>query len=107
MRAGCIGCPSDALGRPRRSIERRPRHAVRQFPRQRRAAIAHRCVDLSFSSYGAASDFFKLDPLHFRPEAGAQMLNAEVIPVALRIVSSGTALQSSKVTAAPLGDARN
>ncbi len=43
-------------------------------------------VDLSFSTYGAADSFFKCDPAHFKPEVGVRMLNAEVIPVALRAV---------------------
>lgn len=43
-------------------------------------------VDLSFSTYGAAGNFFKCDPAHFKPEVGVRMLNAEVIPVALRAV---------------------
>jgi hypothetical protein len=43
-------------------------------------------VDLSLSPYGAADNFFKADPLHFKPEVGVQMLNAEVIPVAQKAV---------------------
>jgi hypothetical protein len=43
-------------------------------------------LDLSFSSYGAAGNSFKCDPAHFKPEVGVCMLNAEVIPVALRVV---------------------
>ncbi len=45
-------------------------------------------VDLSTSSYGSARNFYGADPAHFRPEAGAQMLNAEVIPVAQRLLSN-------------------
>ena len=47
-------------------------------------------VDLSFSSYGAADNFFKCDPAHFKPETGVQLLNAEVIPVALRAFQEKT-----------------
>jgi hypothetical protein len=41
-------------------------------------------VDLSVSSYCAEENFFKDDPVHFKPEAGVRLLNAEVIPVAER-----------------------
>jgi hypothetical protein len=41
-------------------------------------------VDLSLSKYCAAENFFKADPVHFKPEVGVRMLNEEVIPVALR-----------------------
>ena len=43
-------------------------------------------VDLSMSPYGAADNFFKADPVHFKPDVGVQMLNAEVIPVAVKTV---------------------
>jgi len=41
-------------------------------------------VDLSVSPYCAEENFFKDDPVHFKPEVGVRMLNAEVIPVAER-----------------------
>jgi hypothetical protein len=41
-------------------------------------------VDLSVSSYCAEENFFKDDPVHFKPEIGVRMLNTEVIPVAER-----------------------
>ncbi len=47
-------------------------------------------VDLSYSSYGAADNFFKCDPAHFKPEAGVRLLNAEVIPVALHVFQERT-----------------
>jgi hypothetical protein len=43
-------------------------------------------VDLSFSPYCAADNFFKCDPVHFKPDVGARMLNAEVIPLALKVL---------------------
>jgi hypothetical protein len=43
-------------------------------------------VDLSFSPYCAADNFFKCDPAHFKPDVGARMLNAEVIPLAQKVV---------------------
>lgn len=47
-------------------------------------------VDLSYSSYGAAQNFYNSDPIHFRSETAVRMLNDEVIPVALRILQQGT-----------------
>jgi hypothetical protein len=41
-------------------------------------------VDLSVSPYCAEQNFFKDDPVHFKPETGVRMLNTEVIPVAER-----------------------
>jgi hypothetical protein len=41
-------------------------------------------VDLSTSPYCAEENFFKDDPVHFKPEVGVRLLNAEVIPVAER-----------------------
>ena len=41
-------------------------------------------VDLSVSPYCAEENFFKDDPVHFKPETGVRMLNTEVIPVAER-----------------------
>jgi hypothetical protein len=41
-------------------------------------------VDLSFSPYSAATNFFKSDPVHFKPDVGVRMLNTEVIPVAIK-----------------------
>ena len=41
-------------------------------------------VDLSVSPYCAEGNFFKDDPVHFKPAVGVRMLNAEVIPVAER-----------------------
>jgi len=58
--------------------------------RRRLDAIFPTVVDLSFSSYGAAENFFKCDPAHFKPDAGVRLLNAEVIPVALRALQAKT-----------------
>jgi hypothetical protein len=41
-------------------------------------------VDLSVSPYCAKDNFFKADPVHFKPQAGVRMLNTEVIPLAER-----------------------
>jgi hypothetical protein len=58
------------------------RAAYQAWTRQLRSIFPH-VVDLSFSSYGAAENFFKADPVHFKPDVAVQMFNAEVIPVAL------------------------
>ncbi len=52
--------------------------------RSRLQAIFPLVVDLSVSPYCAEENFFKSDPMHFKPEAGVRMLNTEVIPVAQR-----------------------
>jgi hypothetical protein len=55
--------------------------------RARLKAIFPLVVDLSVSpTYCAEANFFKDDPVHFKPEVGVRMLNAEVIPVAERAV---------------------
>jgi hypothetical protein len=43
-------------------------------------------VDLSFGPDCAAENFFKSDVVHFKPEVGARLFNAKVIPVALEAV---------------------
>ena len=72
-----------------------PNLAAYQAWRRELGAIFPNVVDLSFSSYGATDNYFKTDPVHFRPEAGARMLNTEVIPVALQLLHTATARQSS------------
>lgn len=55
-----------------------------QVWRNRLQEIFPLVVDLSVSHYCAEENFFKDDPLHFKPEVGVRMLNTEVIPVAER-----------------------
>lgn len=43
-------------------------------------------IDLSFGPYDAATNFYRTDPLHFKPEVGVRFLNAEVMPVARRLL---------------------
>jgi hypothetical protein len=69
-----------------RYIETSPVQARLQAWRRELDAIFPLVVDVSLGSYGAAENFFKADPLHFKPEAGVRMLNAEVIPVAVQAV---------------------
>jgi hypothetical protein len=52
--------------------------------RSRLRAIFPLVVDLSVSSYCAEENYFKDDPVHFKPDVGVRMLNAEVIPIAER-----------------------
>jgi hypothetical protein len=59
------------------------RAAYQAWTRQLSSIFPH-VVDLSFSPYGAAENFFKADPVHFKPEVGVQMFNGKVIPVALQ-----------------------
>lgn len=59
--------------------------------RQELSTVFSNVVDLSRSPYGAGTNYFKRDPAHFKPEAGVRMINAEVIPVALRLVKTNDA----------------
>lgn len=43
-------------------------------------------IDLSFSSYNAATNFYRSDPVHFRAEVGVRLMNQEVLPLAARIL---------------------
>jgi hypothetical protein len=43
-------------------------------------------VDLSFSSYDAATNFYRSDPIHFKSEVGVQFMNREVLPFATRLL---------------------
>jgi hypothetical protein len=50
------------------------------------ATIFPHVIDLSFSSYDAATNFYRADPIHFKPEVGVRIMNAEVLPYATRIL---------------------
>ena len=67
-----------------------PARAGLQAWRRQLDTLFPNVVDLSFSPYGAADNFFKCDPAHFKPDAGVRLLNAEVIPVALRSLQEKT-----------------
>lgn len=43
-------------------------------------------IDLSFSSYNTATNFYRSDPLHFKPDVGIRFMNTEVLPVANQIL---------------------
>jgi hypothetical protein len=43
-------------------------------------------IDLSFSSYDAATNFYRADPIHFKPDVGVRLMNAEVLPFATRML---------------------
>ena len=71
-------------------VQASPARAGLQTWRRQLETLFPNVVDLSFSTYGAADNFFKCDPAHFKPEVGVRMLNAEVIPVALRALQAKT-----------------
>ena len=43
-------------------------------------AIFPRVLDYSIGPYSRAQNFFKADPVHFKPEVGGALINAEVMP---------------------------
>jgi len=49
-------------------------------------AIFPQVIDLSFSAYDAATNFYRCDPIHFKPAVGVELLNKEVLPAATRIL---------------------
>ncbi|HEX9048489.1 MAG TPA: hypothetical protein VF988_15785 [Verrucomicrobiae bacterium] len=58
---------------------------VAAWKRQVRTIFPH-VIDLSFSSYNAATNFYRTDPLHFKPEIGVRFMNAEVLPFAAEVL---------------------
>lgn len=44
-------------------------------------------VDLSFSAYGAATNYFPSDPIHFKTEIAVRLMNQEVLPFATRLLN--------------------
>ena len=67
-----------------RSLESGPVAAqVMAWKRQLGVIFPH-VIDLSFSSYDAATNFYRADPIHFKPEVGVSLMNAEVLPFAIR-----------------------
>jgi hypothetical protein len=46
--------------------------------------IFSQVIDLSFSPYNAATNFYRADPVHFRAEVGVDFMNTEVLPFASR-----------------------
>jgi hypothetical protein len=69
-----------------------PAEAYQQWRRDLDSIFPH-VVDLSHSRYGAEENFFKRDPVHFKPLPGVEMINNEVIPLALRL--TGASAQST------------
>ncbi|HKW30086.1 MAG TPA: hypothetical protein VJT54_12175 [Verrucomicrobiae bacterium] len=47
-------------------------------------------IDLSFSSYDAATNFYRADPIHFKPDVGVRFMNADVLPFAVRTLRETT-----------------
>jgi hypothetical protein len=54
---------------------------VAAWKRQLRAIFPH-VIDLSFGPYGAATNFYRSDPVHFKPDVGIRLMNQEVLPFA-------------------------
>lgn len=53
-------------------------------------------VDLAVSTYSSRTNFYPADPLHFKPATGIQILNADVIPLALEMLREpGTPTRAS------------
>jgi hypothetical protein len=44
-------------------------------------------LDLSFSSYGAATNFYPCDPIHFKTDVDVSLMNHEVLPFATRLLN--------------------
>lgn len=53
-------------------------------------------IDLSFSSYDAATNFYRADPIHFKPDVGVRFMNSDVLPFATQILR-----ETPPTTAAP------
>ena len=56
---------------------------VGAWKRQLNAIFPH-IIDLSFSSYDAATNFYRADPMHFKPDLGVRFMNTDVLPFATR-----------------------
>jgi len=52
------------------------------------ASIFPSIVDLSFSPYNAATNFYTTDPIHFKPEVGVGFLNEKVLPYAAGLLTN-------------------
>jgi hypothetical protein len=48
-------------------------------------AIFPNVVNLASSHYGAAENFYAMDPVHYKPEVGVRFMNEEVMPVAMKV----------------------
>jgi hypothetical protein len=49
-------------------------------------AIFPNVVDLSSSPYGAAANFYDVDPVHFKADAGVRFMNEQVLPFAMEVL---------------------
>jgi len=58
---------------------------VAAWKRQLGAIFPH-VIDLSFSSYDAATNFYRADPIHFKPDVGVHFMNSDVLSFAIRIL---------------------
>ncbi|HUA38780.1 MAG TPA: hypothetical protein VMA35_10355 [Candidatus Sulfopaludibacter sp.] len=70
-----------------RSIQSGPAaKEVAAWKRQLGTIFPH-VIDLSFSSYDATTNFYRTDPIHFKPAVGVRLMNADVLPFAIRILN--------------------
>ncbi len=61
-------------------------------------------IDLSFCSYNAATNFYRSDPLHFKPEVGVRLMNREVIPYATRLLRETNPISIPRLQSSGRGD---
>ena len=62
---------------------------VAAWKRQLGAIFPH-VIDLSFGAYSTATNFYRSDPVHFKPDAGLRLMNREVLPFAFQILREST-----------------
>jgi hypothetical protein len=46
-------------------------------------------VDLTSSPYGAAANFYEIDPVHYKSEVGVRFMNEAVVPFAMKLLHGG------------------
>jgi len=63
-------------------------------------------IDLSFSAYSAPENFYSTDPRHYTSALGEKMINKEVIPVVLALMSSPETDQKKTEASVPSGTPR-
>ncbi len=79
-----------------RFIEPLPAMAQYACWKQEIRKIFPHLVDLSFSAYGAAGNYYRADPAHFKPDVGAQIVNTEIVPLAQQVLTNRSAGRAAK-----------
>jgi hypothetical protein len=54
--------------------------------KQQLRTIFPNVIDLSYSSYDAATNFYRSDPVHFKPDCGVDFINTKVLPFANQVL---------------------